>query len=68
MSPSQSHTRHAITLQGVSMSFGSALALRPTDLTVHRGEFLTLLGPSGEHASEPDRRGDCPDRRAHPAG
>ncbi|MBJ2152729.1 ABC transporter ATP-binding protein [Paracoccus sp. IB05] len=51
MSPSQSHTQHAITLQGVSMSFGSALALRPTDLTVHRGEFLTLLGPSGSGKS-----------------
>ncbi|MBL4919269.1 ABC transporter ATP-binding protein [Szabonella alba] len=51
MSQTQSDNRHAITLQGVSMSFGSALALRPTDLTVHRGEFLTLLGPSGSGKS-----------------
>ncbi len=44
-------SRHAITLKGVSMTFGSALALRPTDLAVRRGEFLTLLGPSGSGKS-----------------
>lgn len=43
--------QHAITLEGVSMSFGTALALRPTDLQVRRGEFLTLLGPSGSGKS-----------------
>ena len=43
--------QHAIALEGVSMSFGSALALRPTDLAVRRGEFLTLLGPSGSGKS-----------------
>ena len=43
--------RHAIALEGVSMSFGSAQALRPTDLAVRKGEFLTLLGPSGSGKS-----------------
>ena len=32
---------------GVAKSYGDALALQPTDLTVQTGEFLTLLGPSG---------------------
>lgn len=36
-----------LLLRGVSKSFGSARVLEPTDLTVHDGEFLTILGPSG---------------------
>jgi putative spermidine/putrescine transport system ATP-binding protein len=37
----------AISLENVSMTFGSAVALKPTDLVIRKGEFLTLLGPSG---------------------
>jgi spermidine/putrescine transport system ATP-binding protein len=36
-----------VRLQGVSKSFGEVPALRPTDLTVYRGEFFSLLGASG---------------------
>lgn len=38
---------HAIALKGISKTFGPVTALHPTDLSVERGEFLTLLGPSG---------------------
>lgn len=33
------------------MSFGTAQALRETDLNVRKGECLTLLGPSGSGKS-----------------
>lgn len=36
-----------LELQGVSKSYGDAAVLKPTDLTVLQGEFLTILGPSG---------------------
>ncbi|MBM3479864.1 MAG: ABC transporter ATP-binding protein, partial [Alphaproteobacteria bacterium] len=36
-----------MTLRGVSKSYGSVVALRPIDLEIAEGEFLTLLGPSG---------------------
>lgn len=38
---------HAIALKGISKKYGSVTALHPTNLTVERSEFLTLLGPSG---------------------
>ncbi|WFU14552.1 ABC transporter ATP-binding protein [Bradyrhizobium sp. CB3481] len=38
---------HAIALKSISKSFGSVTALHQTDLSVRKGEFLTLLGPSG---------------------
>ncbi|MET4324063.1 ABC transporter ATP-binding protein [Bradyrhizobium sp. RT5a] len=38
---------HAIALMGVSKTYGPVPALRPTDLSMVKGEFLTLLGPSG---------------------
>jgi len=38
---------HAIALMGVSKTYGLVTALRPTDLSIVKGEFLTLLGPSG---------------------
>lgn len=41
------HITHAIALKGLSKMFGSVTALHPTDLSVKKGEFLTLLGPSG---------------------
>jgi len=36
-----------LELQGVSKSYGAQTVLKPTDLTVFEGEFLTILGPSG---------------------
>src|SRR5947208_2106023 len=36
-----------IRLEGVSKAFGEVVALRPTDLTIQRGEFFSLLGASG---------------------
>jgi len=36
-----------VRLVGISKSYGSVVALQPTDLAVEAGEFLTLLGPSG---------------------
>ncbi|NEV01377.1 ABC transporter ATP-binding protein [Bradyrhizobium sp. UFLA 03-164] len=41
------HSAHAITLRGTSKTYGPVTALHPIDLTVDKGEFLTLLGPSG---------------------
>jgi putative spermidine/putrescine transport system ATP-binding protein len=37
----------SVTLQGVSKNYGTVTALRPLDLEIPQGEFLTLLGPSG---------------------
>ena len=36
-----------IRLAGVSKQFGNVRALEPTDLTINRGEFFSLLGASG---------------------
>ena len=36
-----------IRLSGVAKSYGRAAAVRDLELTVERGEFLTILGPSG---------------------
>ncbi|MFT4012813.1 MAG: ABC transporter ATP-binding protein [Paracoccus sp. (in: a-proteobacteria)] len=33
--------------QGLGKVYGDFVALAPTDITVEKGEFLTLLGPSG---------------------
>jgi NitT/TauT family transport system ATP-binding protein len=39
---------YSVSLRGVSKTFGNGVvALDGFDLTVHPGEFLTLLGPSG---------------------
>jgi ABC-type Fe3+/spermidine/putrescine transport system ATPase subunit len=37
----------AITLDGVARSFGAVRAVDDISITVHDGEFFTLLGPSG---------------------
>jgi spermidine/putrescine transport system ATP-binding protein len=37
----------AITLTGVSKSFGDLVAVRDLDLDVRRGEFFSIIGPSG---------------------
>ncbi|MFM8593875.1 MAG: ABC transporter ATP-binding protein, partial [Chloroflexota bacterium] len=37
----------SVELRSVSKAFGDFLAVAGIDLTVGRGEFLTLLGPSG---------------------
>jgi putative spermidine/putrescine transport system ATP-binding protein len=36
-----------LRFEGVSKHYGPVVALDTVDLTVHKGEFLTLLGPSG---------------------
>ncbi|KRQ08977.1 ABC transporter ATP-binding protein [Bradyrhizobium manausense] len=36
-----------LDVAGIEKRYGSVVALAPTDLEVHEGEFLTLLGPSG---------------------
>jgi len=36
-----------LSFRGTSKRYGAVEALRPTDLEVRPGEFLTLLGPSG---------------------
>lgn len=40
-----------IRLSGVKKSFGSQQVLRGIDLTIHKGETLVLIGPSGEGKS-----------------
>ncbi len=37
----------AITLTGVSKSFGDLVAVRELDLEVRQGEFFSIIGPSG---------------------
>lgn len=43
----QPDSNAAVRFEGVSKRFGDTTVLHPMDLTVKRGEFLTLLGPSG---------------------
>ena len=38
---------HGVSFRQVSKSYGAVTALRPLDLEIQPGEFLTLLGPSG---------------------
>jgi NitT/TauT family transport system ATP-binding protein len=46
---SWAHTqpRPLVEFRGVGRSFGPVEALAPTDLTVRRGELVSLIGPSG---------------------
>ncbi|MCS0501891.1 ABC transporter ATP-binding protein [Ancylobacter mangrovi] len=36
-----------VRLDKVSIRFGEATAVHPTDLSIHAGEFFSILGPSG---------------------
>ncbi len=36
-----------VRISGVSKKYGDTFALRPSDLDIQQGEFVTLLGPSG---------------------
>jgi putative spermidine/putrescine transport system ATP-binding protein len=40
-----------IELQNIAKTFNQFVALKPTSLTIRKGEFLTLLGPSGSGKS-----------------
>lgn len=40
-------SEHMVALKGVSKTYGPVRALHSTDLSLEKGEFLTLLGPSG---------------------
>jgi phospholipid/cholesterol/gamma-HCH transport system ATP-binding protein len=40
-------TKDAIVVEGVSKAFGRKVVYRGLDLRVHRGETITVLGPSG---------------------
>lgn len=47
MTASSIHPAAHLVLTGVGQRFGAFTALDHVDLTVRRGEFVTLLGPSG---------------------
>jgi putative spermidine/putrescine transport system ATP-binding protein len=47
----ESNATPMIRLEGVGKIYGGFTALHRTDLSVRRGEFLTLLGPSGSGKS-----------------
>jgi ABC-type Fe3+/spermidine/putrescine transport system ATPase subunit len=38
---------HGVTIEGISRSFGSVLAVDDVSLDIAAGEFLSILGPSG---------------------
>src|SRR5258707_14994752 len=40
-------TGFAVSLRGVTKTYGGVMALGPFDLDVRQGEFVSLLGPSG---------------------
>jgi len=51
MTSSPTNNDAMIVFDGVSKSYGAAVALHETALSVRRGEFLSLLGPSGSGKS-----------------
>ncbi len=51
MASPQATNDAAIVFQGVGKNYGGATALHPINLSVRRGEFLSLLGPSGSGKS-----------------
>jgi spermidine/putrescine ABC transporter ATP-binding subunit len=46
VTPANAHSAF-VRIEGVSKSFGDVAALQDATLDIHRGEILTLLGPSG---------------------
>ena len=51
MSTSNPAPEEVIVFEGISKAYGASNALHPIDLSVRRGEFLSLLGPSGSGKS-----------------
>ena len=51
MTAGEEATPPMIRLDGISKAYGDFTALQRTDISVRRGEFLTLLGPSGSGKS-----------------
>lgn len=51
MTAEKSAQEDMIVFEGISKAYGDSIALQSTDLTVRRGEFLSLLGPSGSGKS-----------------
>jgi ABC-type branched-subunit amino acid transport system ATPase component len=47
-----------IEVSGLSASYGRVAALKPVDLRVDEGEFVTVLGPNG--AARPRFSAPCP--------
>lgn len=47
MSPQHQSSAESLVISGVRKTFDDLIAVDGIDLTVHPGEFLTLLGPSG---------------------
>jgi ABC-type polar amino acid transport system ATPase subunit len=47
MSEAQNDKPVMVELQGVSKNFGEAVVLRGVDLTVHKGDVVAVIGPSG---------------------
>jgi ABC-2 type transport system ATP-binding protein len=45
--PTESHPSYAISIRGVSKSFGAVAAVRAIDLDVSAGDMVALLGPNG---------------------
>ena len=51
MMAAEGGTSPMIRLEGIGKTYGDFTALHRADISVHRGEFLTLLGPSGSGKS-----------------
>ena len=47
MDPKKSPLRGAVSIRGLTKSFGPVAVLKGVDLEINPGEFITILGPSG---------------------
>jgi branched-chain amino acid transport system ATP-binding protein len=43
----QTHTKEAIKLEGITLTFGGVRAIKAVDLTVYTGEICAIIGPNG---------------------